>query len=248
MRPTVSCICVTGKDRFHLEHFLPAAIKCFLAQTYPAALRELILVSECELPSGYDRPQVSSVVAPDARTLGDLRNAGLDAARGEFCLQWDDDDWHHPERIEKQVAALGEVPARCLDLSACFLDRQLCYSFRSDTAFVREFPNTFIHGTILHRNRGTCRYPPLGREEDTCFLNHFPVPAVLDNEPQLYIRFAHGHNTWPEEHIMRQTYSLRHHWLVNDADAVLLRSVLASDYASVPRGPDPSSPAAEPPN
>ena len=100
-------------------------------------------------------------------------------------MQWDDDDWHHPKRIEKQVEALNQVPNHCADRAACFLRRQLCYSLASDTAFVREFPHTFIHGTILHRNLAAYRYAPLARKEDALFLEHFPVPAVLNNDPRL---------------------------------------------------------------
>jgi glycosyltransferase involved in cell wall biosynthesis len=245
MRPTVSCICVTGKDSFHVEHFLPAAMECFLAQTYPAGLLELILVSERELTPRLSAPRITTVLAPEARTLGDLRNAGLEAACGDFCIQWDDDDWHHPERIEKQVEALSDVPDLHADRAACFLRRQLCYSFASDTAFLREFPHTYIHGTILHRNLAACRYASLAREEDTLFLDHFAMPVVLNNDPRLYLRFAHGHNTWPEEHIMREAYGLRHQWFVNPAEAGLLREVLDSRYRGVPRGTRTPSPTPE---
>ena len=29
----------------------------------------------------------------------------VDAAAGDFIVQWDDDDWYHPRRVELQMAA-----------------------------------------------------------------------------------------------------------------------------------------------
>src|SRR5436305_1073460 len=44
-------------------------------------------------------------------TVGDLRNLALEHATGDFIVNWDDDDWHHPRRIEVQMQARGEDTA-----------------------------------------------------------------------------------------------------------------------------------------
>ncbi|GAA3290529.1 glycosyltransferase [Arthrobacter citreus] len=45
------------------------------------------------------------------------RNAALTHARGEFITVHDDDDWSHPEKIERQVTRLIEDPARMANMS-----------------------------------------------------------------------------------------------------------------------------------
>jgi glycosyltransferase involved in cell wall biosynthesis len=124
-----------------------------------------------------------------------LRNQALEEAQGEWVIQWDDDDWHHPLRIEHQMQ-------RAERSSACLLARQIRINAENRTGFVFYAPNG-IHGTILHYRRVGWRYPAQGKAEDSEFLRHFPQRAVLDNAASLYVRFYHGFNTWDEDHIMR---------------------------------------------
>ncbi len=47
------------------------------------------------------------------------RNAGLQAAKGQFVTCADADDWSHPEKIERQVTDLLEHPNRIGNISQC---------------------------------------------------------------------------------------------------------------------------------
>ena len=228
MQPLLSAVCVTGKTPWHVEYMLPQAIRCFLDQTYPQ--RELVLVTEQPhldvpvsdlegLEEWYEKDLVRVIYAPEAKTLGDLRNAGLDAARGECVIQWDDDDWHASARMTIQMQVYFQQPT----LPNAFI-RQLAYSFLSDSACVRELPNTFIHGTILHAKKPGLRYPSKRAGEDTDFIGQFSEFAVINNDPGLYLRFSHGHNTWNDQHIMRGTQS--GHWALGVEHTCLLREVL----------------------
>ena len=38
-------------------------------------------------------------------TLGEMRNAAFDKTEAQLLIQWDDDDYHGPDRISAQVAA-----------------------------------------------------------------------------------------------------------------------------------------------
>lgn len=176
------------------------AIAAFAEQNYPPVQRELLLVSEndidCPLVEGGG--PIRFIHRPGASTLGELRNAGLDEARGELITQWDDDDYHPPDRIGTQVGGYLQRPG-----VPHFFKRQLCYSWDTDTAFIRQYDTTFIHGSILHpRTQG--RYPHQRKEEDSVFLGNWSQHAVLENDPALYVRFEHGHNTWTRDHILRQ--------------------------------------------
>lgn len=49
-----------------------------------------------------------------------IRNKGLSLARGEFIGFQDDDDWSHPERIERQLEPLLKNPSVVATQSLCF--------------------------------------------------------------------------------------------------------------------------------
>jgi len=248
--PFVVACCVTGKSPWHIEHVLPQAIQAFAEQTYPPDRMAMVLVCEREEEIEPIRAIVSNQlcwrgiafsVGCDKPPLGNLRNAALDeAARTadgdrHLVIQWDDDDWHHPDRIAEQVKHWRAAPEK-----PCFLHRQLCYSWTHDTAYVREFPNTFIHGTILHINEPHVRYPVQGKEEDSVFLGNWPAYTHWPNDPCLYVRFDHGRNTWDHRHIMREVADEHGKWDVKPEQAEFLREVLR-EYSL----PLSGSPAAE---
>ena len=100
----VSCLCVT-RNRAAL---LRRAVACFLAQTHPA--REMVVLYEDD--DAITRQYLATLSNPGVRPievpalpkqpLGALRNLAVGAARGRYVMQWDDDDWHGPERIAAQ--------------------------------------------------------------------------------------------------------------------------------------------------
>lgn len=235
-------MCLTGKTPFHVERLLPQAIQCFLNQTY--SNRELLLVTEqqsLELQEDlYNQAPkaIRMISVPGATSVGELRNAGLDAAKGQLAIQWDDDDWHHPERMSIQVNVWLNMRL------PVFFQRQLAYSFVTNTACVREFPDTFIHGTVLHENLTSVRYSHTSMGEDSAFIKQFDAHAVVDNDPCLYLRFSHGRNSWDDRHIMRQATGRRDHWEVTEEQAAFLRGVLKGyDLTdnSLARAPQPAS-------
>jgi glycosyltransferase involved in cell wall biosynthesis len=108
-KPLVSCVMPTA-DR---AAYLPLAIKCFLAQTY--AHRELIIFDTGKIPIEHLVPVDARIVycrdtwaprRPGLFTLGGKRNAACGMARGSIAVNWDDDDWYAPTRIEFQVERL----------------------------------------------------------------------------------------------------------------------------------------------
>jgi len=224
---TVSCVCITGRSLFETKKLLPIALRSYEVQTYPANLREIILV--------HDNPECAelvemlamavngvSVQAPKGLTLGELRNIGLDAAQGELAIQWDGDDVHHPERIGAQVAAYSRD-----DRLPVFLQRQLCYCVDKDVAFVREHGHTWIHGTILHENLGRYRYPKLAKTEDTAFMRNWEGCHILDNPPELYLRLCHKASTSGHAHVMREHAEDRERWFLDEEQTQYLQGVIA---------------------
>ncbi len=100
--PIVSCLCVT-EDR---AAFLPWLLWNFDKQSWPA--RELVIVdSSGTAPSLPERDDVRLLRMPLRATVGRKRNRALAEARGELVTWFDDDDWQHPEKLARLVAALA---------------------------------------------------------------------------------------------------------------------------------------------
>ena len=109
-QPLVSCLMVT-KNRARLAR---RALHCLAHQTWQN--KELVIIDDGDedyepmlaeyrqsFPIHYHRIQ------PEPSTyLGQLRNLSLSRANGEFLVQWDDDEWYHPERIERQMRAIAD--------------------------------------------------------------------------------------------------------------------------------------------
>lgn len=213
-QPFVSAVCITGMEPERVKRFLPVAIRCFHQQDYPADRRELIIVADgCfDLlpPSGAN---VKVVAVASKKSLGELRNIGLEAAESHsanLVIQWDE-DWHHPQRMSTQVVVQQQQPD-----SPAILGRQVAYCFHRDVAFQREVwghrtsmlgsdrVNLGIHGTIIHPVDPSKRYPPQALTEDTAFLNLWGGVAMLDNLPSLYVRFCHDGSVSGHDHVMRE--------------------------------------------
>lgn len=203
--PTVSCLLVTA-DRPNL---CQRALRCYRRQTYPHT--ELVVLDNGadpiehllrDLPGGEVRYLREE---PDpARTIGALRNRALEVATGDFVVpQWDDDDWSHPTRIERQAAVLRE------GYDACTLPGSLMHVDHPDY-FHHPFYGFLPEGvppTLMHRRDASIRYPDLRRTSDTDFLNDWRKKRYKQlprDAARLHLRYSHGGNLWKPAHFLRR--------------------------------------------
>jgi glycosyltransferase involved in cell wall biosynthesis len=176
----------------------------FLQQDYEPC--ELIIVDdgqnslEGQLPT--DR-RIRYVRVPFGLTTGAKRNMCCDLARGEFILQWDDDDWHGPRRISLQTAALRAGDAEITGLTTGLFFDLPRWSFWRCTAELhrRMFVEDVNCGTLaFHRKvwEQGARYPDISLGEDVSFLRRVLRSGArlrrVDNEGQ-FIYLRHGRNT-----------------------------------------------------
>jgi GT2 family glycosyltransferase len=101
---------------YNRPEMLREAVACVLAQTYRPI--EVLIVDDGstdetprvaqELANAY--PGVVQLIRQDNAGPGVARETGRRRARGEFIQYLDSDDWMHPLKFEKQVAALLEHP------------------------------------------------------------------------------------------------------------------------------------------
>jgi glycosyltransferase involved in cell wall biosynthesis len=200
-RPLISALLLTGRcpERYPLAR---VAIDCFIKQTWPN--KELVIINHGKTKLSNGDPRIVEIFTEKGPgvTLGDLRNMSIEAAMGEWCIQWDDDDWHHPTRMETQLKV-----AKKDGLST--FDWQIRCNLYDGSAFYDFMPGG-QHMSILFHRSVPQRYEKLEVREDTIFKSSFSEVASIANsitnpdcDPSQYIRFFHGRNIWDKKHIMR---------------------------------------------
>lgn len=229
-QPKVSCLTVTA-DR---KHLMKRAVQCFQNQTYEN--KELVIIDDGQQDLGdiltdlpADQVKYVKLEKKPENTLGKLRNRSLDEANGEFLVQWDDDDWYHPERIAIQARALMDgYDACCLSGALMHLDEEPYMQH----PYVGYLPDG-IPGSIMHRANTDIRYPHTRRAEDTVYLNEWMEKRYLqlpDDYSHLFIRCYHGNNTWEKDHFLRRIRN-------NPKDAILYAwyKIIKGDLFAHPR-------------
>lgn len=192
----VSCLTVTK----HRRDMLPRAVTCFQRQSYPD--RELVVVNDAEDGTReyvaalrderivYVRPEQVDV------RLGELRNVALAHARGKYVAQWDDDDWHHPDRLAEQVAHLEEAGA-----DICLL-RRWTLAWPERNLFLRSKRRPW-EGTMVARRERLPTYEAVSHGEDSAFVEacrRRGQKVCLLDRPELYLYVVHGRNTYAADH------------------------------------------------
>jgi glycosyltransferase involved in cell wall biosynthesis len=210
----VSCLMVT-RNRVELAR---RAVTCFANQTWENC--ELVIVDDGDedytpmlepfVARGFDINYVR-LVADQGNTLGRLRNHSIDLATGDWCVQWDDDEWYHPWRIERQTSVLGRRSiASALRWTLMSVERQAGepWAFRADAGFATP-------GTVMHRP-DAARYPELRRGEDSVFMSALRsaghVEVLGRDDAHLFVRCFHGDNTWDERHFLKRLHRRPMDW------------------------------------
>jgi glycosyltransferase involved in cell wall biosynthesis len=168
----VSCIMPT-KDR---RTWIPRALECWQAQTYQP-LQLVVLDNGSDpikdlLPAD---PRIIYTRAGQGMKLGMLRNLACQLATGEFIAHWDDDDWYAPDRIEKQVQAIGGA-AMCVPSGCHFAGEKQAYRLDAD-------PMYGIGAGLLYRRDYwlKSRFAPVAHcGEDSMFIQQCKSKAHID--------------------------------------------------------------------
>jgi glycosyltransferase involved in cell wall biosynthesis len=240
---SVSCLVVTRPGRLKR---LEDALRCFAAQTHPAC--ELVVVHDGGRGFDADVWSMTRGLAPGSpaivhrsrrRSLGSLRNVSVQVANGDLVCQWDDDDLHHPRRVETQLAHLTADDGRGAYAAACLLTDQL-HLFEADGELcwddwtVERFAQSLIPGTLLARRVTLPRYPRRRRGEDTTVVTRMIGDGRrvrgLQDHGWLYVYVQHGTNVWDATH-HRAISAWKHRDTHIDADDL---DLLAAELRSYP--------------
>ncbi|WP_213982365.1 class I SAM-dependent methyltransferase [Sphingomonas sp. dw_22] len=183
------------------RRYVPAAITQFLAQARTDA--ELLILDDGVDPIGDlmpDDARIRYVREETRRAIGDKRNRACELARGEIIVHWDDDDWHAPDRLTRQIAALDETGADICGLAEIpFLaeDGSGAWDYRWGGR------HRWVYGASLAYRRAWWQrrpFQPLARGEDTRFLFDARGAQVLVMpEAGWLVARVHAGNTCPKQ-------------------------------------------------
>ncbi len=218
----VSCLCVT-RNRVPL---LRRSVACFLNQTF--APRELVIQYEADDPATQryvatlDDPRIRGLEIPASPRLrlGERRNRAVEAARGRYIAQWDDDDWHGPTRLAEQFAALRDSAKH-----GCVLWRVVLFDSTTGRGYISE--GRPCEGTLVAERDKVPAFAELGRGEDEHAIRKMieaDALAALDR-PLLYVYVYHGSNTSGRTHFKKRLFA--HAQPLGAADEERVRAALS---------------------
>jgi hypothetical protein len=193
---------------FNRRPFIPIMLKCFEHQTYPKDKIEWIIIDD-----GTDKiedlvahiPQVRYLKYSEKLTLGQKRNIGNDAAKGEIIVYMDDDDYYPPERISHAVDMLKQSPkALCAGSSAMFIHFKhinKMYQFgpygpNHSTAATFAFKKELLKQTRF--DEVSCV------AEEKKFLKDYTIPFVQLESKKSILVFSHAHNSFDKKELLNQ--------------------------------------------
>lgn len=229
----IAGIMVTGKTpaRYPLAR---EAVVAWQLQSYRGDC-ELLVINDHPTESLYpEKPPkgVTEIRITGQHSLGELRNIGIEEAKARgaaWCVQWDDDDYSHKNRLLYQVSNTQAGTASIFRYEIhCNLKTGEAIMNDGKSIRVKGFP-----GTMLWPTASDVRFPGVGKAEDTLFLLQLQKERrlqVLINDPTMYCRFYHGHNTWSEQHVMKPKPNSRK---LNEAERGYVNWVLEARYRTI---------------
>jgi hypothetical protein len=133
-----------------------------------------------------------------------LRNQACALARGDIVVQWDDDDWHGPHRVSRQVAAIlcNTADVTALRDAPVFDLPRWEFWRRAESLRDRFWCLGAQGGTLAFRRNvweGAGGYPDTSAAEDACFLLEAVrrgARLTLAEGRGVFLYVRHGSNTF----------------------------------------------------
>jgi glycosyltransferase involved in cell wall biosynthesis len=195
---------------YNRRQFIPAAIACFKAQTYPQNRMEWLVLDDGtdkvgDLFAASGLTNVRYIAVEEKLRVGVKRNRMNDMAKGEIIVCWDDDDYYPPDRVRKAVAALRSAPNKSIpvtgssELYLYFTDRNEIWS----SGFRRPYHCT--GGTMAYWRSYSKDHrfaEDVTFAEERAFLDdeRTPVRQLVPHETMLVI--CHAYNTFDKRQLL----------------------------------------------
>jgi glycosyltransferase involved in cell wall biosynthesis len=210
--PLVSIVVPT----FNRRKYIPKLLRCFDNQTYPQNKMELVIADDggepvsdlLSLSRHYqpDNPRANRIVyhrLEGKYTLGRKRNFLNRAARGDYIICMDDDDWYSPDYVRTMVKTLKKT-----DKLICGASRTYCY-FADLKRIVRlgpYGPNQSANAIMGYKRAYLDNHAyndELERTEEVSFTNNFTEPLEqIQNSEKIFLSVSHRTNTFDRHRIL----------------------------------------------
>ncbi|WP_342328693.1 glycosyltransferase family A protein [Pedobacter sp. FW305-3-2-15-E-R2A2] len=191
--PLISCICITGNRPLVLQR----AIICFARQDYPNT--ELVIsYPEEDLLSKTIIDQINSVsaikiiriVRPQYEKPCLTKNNAIEICNGDYVCFWNDEHWHHVNRLSDQYIVIKDSPFK-----ASILMHILLYDFHQQKTYHSaywEWQETLFceRKTLLE-----AAYIDIEREDDSGIIHFLSYKNFLfhfTEASHLYIYIGYG--------------------------------------------------------
>ncbi len=115
----------------------------------------------------------------EGNPVGLLKNLGIDAARGDYIIHWHESDWHHPDRIRRQMRLIEEGAAiNWLSGTLLHLDHpEMVHHPYVD------LPKSGYTASLMHVNDNMKRYPEKHRHPDRAFISTWEMSVARKVDP-----------------------------------------------------------------
>lgn len=189
---------------FNAADTLPIALRSLLAQSWSNL--EILVVddasddatAEVALAFADQDDRVRLLRHADNRGAYAARNTGMHRATGDYVTVHDSDDWSHPQKIERQMAALLAHPeARAVITNWARVDERLAFTggWCLDDAFVERSYSSLLLPRALLDEVGD--WDPVRVSSDGEFISrleqHFGAACLHTVHPELPLAFSLTH-------------------------------------------------------
>jgi glycosyltransferase involved in cell wall biosynthesis len=162
--PLISCVMPT----YGRPDYVDEAVRMFLDQDYEN--KELIILNDLAIQEYYcDLPAVKVINTKTRfKTLGDKRNACIEAARGEIIAVWDDDDLYLPWRLSFSLNEMRKwkTPFYRANVFLAYWGEKKLHDNQAVPGWLNH-PNTLFTKALWEQVGG---YPAKGVGEDADFF------------------------------------------------------------------------------
>lgn len=203
MSRTSVSICTPTYNR---RQFIPYLIKCIESQNYPKKYIEWIILDDGTDKIGdlvKDIPYVIYIAKDEKLTIGQKRNILNKTAKNEVIIYFDDDDFHHPDRIKHSVTKLmGQKKTLVVGSSMMYM-----YFTKNHKLFTMGpyGPNHTTAG-VMAFHRDYLKKAEFDDEktfgEEKAFLDNYKQSVIQLNPMKTIVVFCHDNNTFDKNQFL----------------------------------------------
>jgi glycosyltransferase involved in cell wall biosynthesis len=189
--------------------FLPLSIDALRQQDIDKNGIELIIVtedSEIEAACGVLVPPeitLHIVTCKRGLTVGEKRNIACEHAHSPWISFWDDDDWHHPQRLSRTLSCCTEsadIVGSQTMLIHELIGRRRTMQYKYTQRVEQDPAKFFVGGTLTFRKSCWEEVPFIDRVGEEAWFQ-FALErrgkrlVEFSDDPRMYVAMMHGANT-----------------------------------------------------